>query len=147
MSYATPEPMTATPIGWVENEFDKPAPMEEIGAVVSRIVIESQYLDGLDGLQNERRVLVIYQFHLSDGFDLRQHPRGDRTRPKRGVFALRSPRRPNPIGVCEADLLEIDRNILLVKGLDAINNTPVLDLKPAWHPPSDVDEGSSAIAR
>ena len=60
-----------------------------------------------------------------------QHPRGDKSRPKRGVFALRSPYRPNHIGLTEVELLAINGNVLSVRGLDAINETPVLDLKPA----------------
>ncbi|MBN2390399.1 MAG: SAM-dependent methyltransferase, partial [Anaerolineae bacterium] len=56
---------------------------------------------------------------------------GDRNRPRRGVFALRSPRRPNPIGVTVVDLVAIQGNVLRVLGLDAINGTPLLDLKPA----------------
>ena len=58
-------------------------------------------------------------------------PGGDITRKKRGVFALRSPRRPNPIGVTEVDPLGIQDNVLTVRGLDAVDGTPVLDLKPA----------------
>jgi tRNA-Thr(GGU) m(6)t(6)A37 methyltransferase TsaA len=62
---------------------------------------------------------------------LLQHPRGDRNRPRRGVFALRSPRRPNPIGITVVDLIDVQGNVLRVQGLDAINGTPVLDIKPA----------------
>ena len=54
-----------------------------------------------------------------------------RSRPRHGVFALRSPRRPNPIGVTVEDLVAVDGNVLRVQGLDAINDTPVLDLKPS----------------
>jgi formylmethanofuran dehydrogenase subunit E len=75
--------------------------------------------------------MVVFYFHRSRGFDLLQHPRGDKSRPRRGVFSLRSPRRPNPIGVTVVDLVAIDGNVLHVQGLDAINGTPVLDLKPS----------------
>jgi tRNA-Thr(GGU) m(6)t(6)A37 methyltransferase TsaA len=86
---------------------------------------------GLKGLNKEGRIVVVFHFHLSKGWDPLQHPKGDETRPRRGVFALRSPRRPNGIGVTEVDLLEIRDNILTVRGLDAVDGTPVLDLKPA----------------
>jgi tRNA (Thr-GGU) A37 N-methylase len=72
-----------------------------------------------------------FYFHRSAGYELSQHPRGDRTRPKRGVFTLRSPRRPNPIGVTVVDLLGVEGNVLRVRGLDACNGTPILDLKLA----------------
>jgi tRNA-Thr(GGU) m(6)t(6)A37 methyltransferase TsaA len=88
-------------------------------------------VQGLHGLEKEPRLLVVFFFHRSEGWDLMQHPRGDESRPKRGVFALRSPRRPNGIGVTEVDLLTIRDNVLTVRGLDAVDGTPVLDLKPA----------------
>jgi L-fuculose-phosphate aldolase len=75
--------------------------------------------------------MVVFQFHRSDGYSLLQHPRGDRTRAKRGVFALRSPHRPNPIGVTVVKILGIADNVVCVKGLDAYDGSPVLDLKPA----------------
>lgn len=118
-------------IGHVENNFDEPASPPEIRAVESRIVIDPSLVEGLKGLEPGRRMMVVFCFHRSQGFDLLQHPQGDRSRPRRGVFALRSPRRPNPIGVTVVDLVSIEGNVLLVRGLDAINGTPVLDLKPA----------------
>jgi tRNA-Thr(GGU) m(6)t(6)A37 methyltransferase TsaA len=118
-------------IGRVENDFDEPAPPPEIQAVESRIVIDPSLTEGLKGLEPGRRLMVVFCFHRSQGFDLLQHPRGNRSRPRRGVFALRSPRRPNPIGVTVVDLVSVEGNVLRVRGLDAINGTPVLDLKPA----------------
>jgi len=118
-------------IGRVENDFDESASPSEIRAVESRIVIDPSLAEGLKGLEPGRRMMVVFCFHRSQGFDLLQHPRGDRSRPRRGVFALRSPRRPNPIGVTVVDLLAVEENVLRVRGLDAINGTPVLDLKPA----------------
>ena len=73
--------------------------------------------------------MVLFYFHRSTGYELSQHPCGDRTRPKRGVFTLRSPHRPNPIGVTVVELLAINGNVLRVRGLDACNGTPILDLK------------------
>jgi len=118
-------------IGRVENDFDEPAPPPQIRAVASRIVLDPSLTEGLKGLKPGRRVMVVFCFHRSQGFDLLQHPQGDRSRPRRGVFALRSPRRPNPIGVTVVDLVAIEGNVLRVRGLDAINGTPVLDLKSA----------------
>jgi len=125
------EPVTFLPIGYVENEFDEPVPSDQIEAVESRIVLNPYLVEGLEGLQPGQQIMVIFHFHLPQDFDLLQHPRGDRERTKRGVFLLRSPQRPNPIGVTVVDLLVIDKNVLQVRGLDAINGTPVLDIKPA----------------
>mgnify|MGYP006310228113 CR=1 FL=1 len=119
------------PIGRVENEIDEWAMPDVIRAVESRIVLDPAYVDGLKGLAAQKRVMVVFYFDRADGYALQQHPRGDASRPLRGVFALCSPNRPNGIGVTVVDLLEIDGNVLHVTGLDAINSTPVLDLKPA----------------
>ena len=118
-------------IGRVENSFDDPAPVDDLLACESRIVLDPTLTAGLQGLEPGQRVTVLFQFHRSGDYDLCQHPRGDRSRPKRGVFALRSPRRPNPIGSTIVELVAIEGNVLRVRGLDAINGTPVLDLKPA----------------
>jgi tRNA-Thr(GGU) m(6)t(6)A37 methyltransferase TsaA len=118
-------------IGHVENAFDEPTDPHLLRDSISRIVIDPSFSDGLTGLDAGERMLVVFQFHLSEGYDLRQHPRGNRNRPKRGVFTLRSPNRPNPIGISEVELLEVEENLLTVRGLDALNGTPVLDLKPA----------------
>jgi tRNA-Thr(GGU) m(6)t(6)A37 methyltransferase TsaA len=126
-----PESLTFTPIGYVENGFPLGTPGEVLKAAEARIVIDPELVSGLDQLEREDRILVIFHFHLSRDYELRQHPRGDTARPLRGVFALRSPRRPNPIGVTEVELVEIQGNVLRVKGLDAVDHTPVLDLKPA----------------
>ena len=124
-------PIVYRAIGHVENDFDEPAPPPEIRAVESQIVLDLSLTEGLKGLEPDRRIMIVFCFHRSQGFDLLQHPQGDRSRPRRGVFALRSPRRPNPIGVTVVDLVAVEGNVLRVRGLDAINGTPVLDLKPA----------------
>jgi tRNA-Thr(GGU) m(6)t(6)A37 methyltransferase TsaA len=118
-------------IGHVENEFDEQAAPDEIRLAESRLVLDPSLIEGLQGLEPGQQIMVVFYFHRSEGYDLLQHPRGDQNRSKRGVFALRSPKRPNPIGVTVVDLIEIEDNVLRVRGLDAINATPVLDLKPA----------------
>lgn len=124
-------PIQFVPIGHVENGFREPVSPDILRASTSRLVLDPAFLEGLTGLEPGMSLLVIFFFHRSERYDLLQHPRGDKDRPKRGVFALRSPNRPNPIGVTEVELLAIDGNILTVRGLDALAGTPVLDLKPA----------------
>lgn len=118
-------------IGHVENEFDGPAAPDQICSAESRITLDPTLVEGLTGLEPGQQIMVVFYFHRSEGYDLLQYPRGDHSRPRRGVFALRSPRRPNPIGVTVVELLGIEGNVLRVRGLDAIDGTPVLDLKPA----------------
>lgn len=97
----------------------------------SRISIDPTLAEGLKGLEPGIRIMVIFHFHRSQRYALLQHPRGDEKRPQRGVFALRSPRRPNPIGVTVVDLISVEEHVLHVQGLDALNGTPVLEIKPA----------------
>ena len=94
-------------------------------------VLRPDLAEGLDGLVPGDSIVVLFYFHQSEGYLLRRHPRGDESRPVRGVFALRSQHRPNPIGVTVVEILSIKGNVLLVRGLDAFDGTPVLDLKPA----------------
>ena len=118
-------------IGYVENEVNEMIAPAKIRAVPSRIVLDPNYEPGLTSIQAGGQLMVLFHFHKSQGYDLLQHPRKDPSRPKRGVFALRTPSRPNPIGVTVVDVVRIEKNILTVRGLDAINGTPVIDLKPA----------------
>ncbi len=127
----TEESIAYSAIGHVESDFDEPAAPAEMRATESRIVLDPAVVEGLTGLEPGRQAMVVFHFHRSQGYDLYQHPQGDESRPRRGVFALRSPRRPNPIGVTVVDLVAIQGNVLRVRGLDALNGTPVLDLKPA----------------
>jgi tRNA-Thr(GGU) m(6)t(6)A37 methyltransferase TsaA len=119
----------------VENRFDDTAAPDTISAAESHIVLDPSLAQGLQGLKPGHKVLVIFWFHRSSGYDLQQHPRGDRSRPLRGVFALRSPHRPNAIGVTEVNLTAVEGNVLQVCGMDAINGSPVLDIKPAERRP------------
>lgn len=118
-------------IGYVENDFAEPTDPDSLSDSVSRIVIDADLSEGLVGLAPGDKMLVVFYFHRSEEYELLQHPRGDQSRPRRGVFALRSPHRPNPIGITKVELLEVDNNVLTVRGLDAINGTPVIDLKLA----------------
>ena len=122
-------PITFNPIGYVESDFNAPARPEIMAAAESRVVLGPEFVEGLTGLKAGQRVMVVFHFHLVQSYALLQHPRGDRSRPRRGVFALHTPYRPNPIGVTVVDLLWVEGNVLRVRGLDALNGTPILDIK------------------
>ena len=118
------------PIGHVENAYTEGTYPGQDLPETSRIILEPAFSDGLDGLSPGEEILVIFWFHHSTSYHLRQHPKGDTTRAKRGVFSLRSPHRPNPIGVTQVRITALEDNVICVTGLDAFNGTPVLDLKP-----------------
>jgi tRNA-Thr(GGU) m(6)t(6)A37 methyltransferase TsaA len=121
--------VTFNPIGYVENDFNAPATPETIATAESQVVVAPEFAEGLTGLKAGQRVMVVFHFHLVQSYALLQHPRGDRSRPRRGVFTLHTPYRPNPIGVTVVDLLSVEGDVLRVRGLDALNGTPVLDIK------------------
>jgi tRNA-Thr(GGU) m(6)t(6)A37 methyltransferase TsaA len=92
------------------------------------------YRDGLHGLRPGNRVQVLYWMHglaHSQRSILQLHPGGDERQPLRGVFGLRSPARPNPIGVSEVEIVEVRETSLVVTGLDARDGSPIVDLKAA----------------
>ena len=125
------EEISIQAIGTVRNPFDETTARDTFHKSESEIILRQELEEGLEGLKPGNKIYIIYYFHRSHGFELLQHPRGNRLNPKRGVFSLRSPRRPNPIGLTQVELLSIDNNRLRVRGLDAIDGTPVLDIKPA----------------
>jgi len=115
--------MILRPVG-VAYDTDRPE--------VMRIEIVPQYSDALLHIEHLERVTVLYlmnRFSEKERRILQVHPQGDKTKPLQGVFALRSPMRPNPIGVTEAELVRREGNNLFVKGLDAFDGSPVIDLK------------------
>ena len=129
-SSARGESLILQPIGHVESAFVEGGTPGQDLPETSRIILDPAFSDGLDGLSPGEEILVIFWFHRSTGYQLRQHPKGDTTRAKRGVFSLRSPHRPTPIGITQVRITSLEGNIMNVTGLDAFSGTPVLDLKP-----------------
>jgi L-fuculose-phosphate aldolase len=122
------------PIGWVRSPLrrtsDAPKQGYE-GAPNARIEIESSFLAGLDGIEAGQDVLVLTWLHEARRDVLAVHPRDDERQPLTGVFATRSADRPNPIGLHRVRIRASNsRGSLEVEGLEAIDGTPVVDLKP-----------------
>jgi len=122
------------PIGWVHSSLrrraDAPRQGHE-GAPNARLQIEPAFLPGLDGIRAGQDILVLTWLHEARRDVLAVHPRDDRTQPLAGVFATRSPDRPNPIGLHRVRVLTIEADgSLQVQGLEAIDGTPVIDIKP-----------------
>ena len=125
--------ITLKPIGVVKNEVKQP-PQPELDwqDVVSEIVVDSSLSEALDNLDEFSHIIVLYWMHrVKVGrAPTRVHPKGRQELPLVGLFASRSPYRPNPLGKATVRLLERKGNILKVEGLDAIDGTPVIDIKP-----------------
>jgi tRNA-Thr(GGU) m(6)t(6)A37 methyltransferase TsaA len=97
-----------------------------------RIVVHPDYAEGLDGIEELDYIDVLYWMHTLSEEErgiLKTHPRGDLSRPLRGVFSLRSPVRPNPIGLTRVRLVKREGDNLLVEDLDALDGSPVIDIK------------------
>ena len=129
MDIKLPE-MNLKAIGIVRNEIKEPM-HQDSGDIVSEIIIDSSLTEALDDLDKFSHIIILYWIHRSRGpSPVKVHPRGNKDRALMGVFATRSPSRPNPIGKSTVRLLERKGNILKVRGLDAIDGSPVLDIKP-----------------
>jgi tRNA-Thr(GGU) m(6)t(6)A37 methyltransferase TsaA len=124
-----------SPIGYVRSVLKdrSHAPKQgSEGAPNATLEIHPDFLEALDGIQIGQDIWIFTWFHQAHRSVLKVHPRGDTRNAIKGVFATRSPDRPNPIGLHLAKVLSINPNgSLLVEGLEAIDGTPIIDLKPA----------------
>jgi tRNA-Thr(GGU) m(6)t(6)A37 methyltransferase TsaA len=124
------------PVGIVRSPYKEPAdlpppalaPPRFLASVTGEIVVLPEFAEGLDSLEGFSHIIVLFHFHRSSGSKLKVVPPG-RSRP-RGVFATRSPHRPNPLGMTVLKLVGRDGRVLKVAGLDLVDGTPVLDIKP-----------------
>jgi tRNA-Thr(GGU) m(6)t(6)A37 methyltransferase TsaA len=114
------------PIGFVVNDFNEPTDHRKIKEKPSTVIIDDSYAEALVNIENCEYLDIVFYFHKSNNARLSGKMQSGEIR---GVFASRSPERPNLIGITTVKLLQRDKNKLIVQGLDAINNTPVLDIK------------------
>jgi tRNA-Thr(GGU) m(6)t(6)A37 methyltransferase TsaA len=133
---ARPAAFRFRPVGVIRSPFKDPreipspalAPARYFGRVTGEIVVFDEFAPGLDDLDGFSHLIVLFAFHQASGFKLRTVPPGQ-SRP-RGIFSTRSPHRPNPLGLTVVRLLGRRGPVLRVAGLDTIDGTPVLDIKP-----------------
>jgi tRNA-Thr(GGU) m(6)t(6)A37 methyltransferase TsaA len=125
------------PIGWVESPLidrdDAPRQGDE-GAPEAWLVLEQHASRGMCDLAAGTEIIVLTWLDRADRDVLAVHLRGDRERPAQGVFSTRSPDRPNPIGLHRVQIVEIDGIRIRVRNLEALDGTPIVDLKPVLGP-------------
>ena len=125
--------LSIEPIGVIRSEIKKreDAPLFYTeGAPNAFLEMNPAFSDGLDGMQVDDEIIVITWLHRARKDVLKIHPRGDTSRPLTGVFSTRSPDRPNPLGLHRVKVLEINPSRLHIGPIEAIDGTPVIDIKP-----------------
>ncbi|WP_027178074.1 tRNA (N6-threonylcarbamoyladenosine(37)-N6)-methyltransferase TrmO [Maridesulfovibrio bastinii] len=126
--------ITLSPIAYINSTLNdkKECPKQgHEGGIEAQVIIEPEYLDAMKGLKEGSEIILLTWLHKADRTCLEVHPRGDSSRPKRGVFATRSPDRPNPIGVHKVTIKKITENTLTVYPLETLDGTPIVDIKVA----------------
>ena len=120
-------------IGHVESSLIDPADaprQADEGAPDAWLVFDADVREAARTLSAGDEIIVLTWLHLADRSVLSVHPRGDTSRPQEGVFTTRSPHRPNPIGLHRAEIAAVDGLRVRVRHLEAVNGTPVIDVKP-----------------
>ena len=120
------------PIGTIHSPFREPQnmPIQPVGGlgISGTVVIDPEFKEGLQDLTGFSHIILVYHFHLSQGYTMKVKPFLDDN--LRGLFATRAPRRPNPIGISVVRLERIEANVLHIVNLDIVDGTPLLDIKP-----------------
>jgi len=120
------------PIGIIHSPFKEPkgTPIQPTAAKGVDGVVEvfPEYIEGLKDLDGFSHIILIYHFHLSKKFSLKVKPFMDNR--MHGIFSIRAPSRPNPIGISIVRLIKIEKNTLYIRDVDIIDGTPLLDIKP-----------------
>ncbi len=120
-----------TPIGYVRTDAQNLPRHWRLSDVKGSLVIDQNYTAGLKDIKSGQRIVVLFNFHKSPAYApeyLIQTPPYDST--PMGVFSICSPRRPNPLGLSVLDVISVTDNVVSVRGLDMLDGTPILDIKP-----------------
>ena len=125
------QPVQLRPVGLVHNQVED-VYLHDYEEVESEIVVSQELEEGLEGIEEYSHLEVFYYFHRleEEQITLRRHPKDRKDLPVVGIFAIRTQLRPTPIGASVVQLLGRRGNVLRVRGLDAVNGSPVLDIKP-----------------
>ena len=117
------------PLGKAKNSVAKPM-LPGWKDIITEIVIDKRYTKGLDGIEDYSHIIVVYWMDQERECHLKHHPQGREDIPDVGIFACRCPQRPNRIAISTVKLISREGNYLKVKGLDIVDGTPILDIKP-----------------
>jgi tRNA-Thr(GGU) m(6)t(6)A37 methyltransferase TsaA len=125
------EEINLKPVGFVKNDV-KESRFGNFDNEVSEIIVNEEFTDALNGIGDYSHVVIVYWMDKIKDYVITHRPQGNPEVPIVGTFACRCPRRPNPIAITTVKLLERNGNKIKVKGLDIMDGTPVIDIKPHW---------------
>ena len=125
------EKITLNPMRVAKNSENK-SRFGSFGDVVSEIIVDEKFTDAFNGIEDYSHVIVVYWMDKIKDYVITHRPQGNPEVPIIGIFACRCPPRPNPIGVTTVELIERIGNRIKVKGLDILDGTPIIDIKPYW---------------
>lgn len=117
------------PIGIAKNTVKNPT-LTGWKNLVTEIVLNKRYAKGLDGIEDYSHVIIVYWMGQEKECHLKHHPQGRADVPYGGIFACRCPQRPNRLAISTVTLLSRKKNSIVVSGLDILDETPILDIKP-----------------
>ena len=120
------------PIGIINSPFKEPkgTPIQPAAArdIEGTVEVFPEYIEGLQDIEGFSHITLLFYFHLSAKPALKRKPFMEDK--EHGIFAIRAPNRPNPIGISTVRLVDVERNILHIKDIDIVDGTPLLDIKP-----------------
>ena len=119
------------PIGFVKNDVKEPR-FGDFANEISEVVIDEKFTEALGGIDDYSHVIIVYWMNKVKDYVIKHQPQGNPNVPIVGIFACRCPQRPNPIAITTVELISHKENKIKVKGLDVIDGTPVIDIKPYW---------------
>jgi len=123
--------ITLKPIGFVKNKVKEPR-FGNFADEVSEVIVDKKLTEALDGIDDYSHIIIVYWMDKVKEHVIKHRPQGNPEVPVVGIFSCRCPARPNPIAITTVRLLGRKGNVIKVKGLDVLNGTPVIDIKPYW---------------
>jgi tRNA-Thr(GGU) m(6)t(6)A37 methyltransferase TsaA len=134
------EDINIKPIGFVKNDVKEPR-FGNFTNDISEIVIDEKFTEALNGIDDYSHVIIVYWMDRVKDSVVTHRPQGNPDVPVVGIFACRCPQRPNPIAITTVRLMGHKGNVIKVKGLDILDNTPIIDIKPYWPNYDKVEDG------
>ena len=128
------------PIGFARNDEKEPR-FGSFSDKITEVVVDEKFTDALTGIEDYSHVIIVYWMDKVKGHVITHRPQGNPEVPIIGIFSCRCPSRPNPIAMTTVKLVGHEGNIIKVKGLDILDGTPIIDIKPYWPVYDYIEDG------